>query len=109
MNNIEYKYIMEQRPLSLLLGMMIAGFVVGATRGVVYIRGEYPESIKIVEEAIAFWNIESLSGLNEAGRKAQEKIMAIPKRLQKVAEYIESRDTSKTYSFDFIYGRILTT
>ena len=64
---------------------------------------------KIVEEAIAFWNIESLSGLNEAGRKAQEKIMAIPKRLQKVAEYIESRDTSKTYSFDFIYGRILTT
>ena len=46
------KYIMEQRPLSLLLGMMIAGFVVGASRGVVYIRGEYPESIKIIEEAI---------------------------------------------------------
>jgi NADH-quinone oxidoreductase subunit F len=26
------KYIMEQRPLSLLLGMMLAGFVVGATQ-----------------------------------------------------------------------------
>lgn len=46
------KYIMEQRPLSLLLGMIIAGFVVGASKGVVYIRGEYPESISITEAAI---------------------------------------------------------
>lgn len=60
---------------------------------------------KIVEEAIDFWNIEVLTGLNEAGRKAQEKILAIPKRLKKVAEYIEHRSTSKTFSFDFIYGR----
>lgn len=57
------KYIMEQRPLSLLLGMMLAGFVVGATRGVVYIRGEYPESIKIVEEAIA--HLKSFNYLGE--------------------------------------------
>lgn len=60
---------------------------------------------KIVEEAIEFWNIEVLEGLNEAGRKAQEKIMALPKRLQKVAEYIESKRDAKTFSFDFIYGR----
>jgi NADH-quinone oxidoreductase subunit F len=46
------KYIMEQRPMSLLLGMIIAGFVVGASKGVVYIRGEYPESISITEAAI---------------------------------------------------------
>ena len=60
---------------------------------------------KIVEEAIAFWNIETLTGLNDLGRKAQEKIMAIPNRLQRVAEYIEQRSTAKHFSFDFIYGR----
>lgn len=61
----------------------------------------------IVEEAIKFWNIESLKGLNEAAKKAQEKILAIPKRLEKVAEYVEKRTESKTFSFDFIYNRIL--
>ena len=62
---------------------------------------------KIVEEAIKFWNIELLTGLNEAAAKAQEKIMSIPKRLEKVAQYIEQRTTQKTFSFDFIYNRIL--
>ena len=62
---------------------------------------------KIVEEAIKFWNIELLTGLNEAAAKAQEKILSIPKRLGKVAEYIEQRTTKKTFSFDFIYNRIL--
>ena len=62
---------------------------------------------KIVEEAISFWNIELLNGLNEAGRKAQEKIMQIPKRLEKVAQYIEKRTEKKSFSFDLIYDRIL--
>lgn len=58
------KYIMEQRPLSLLLGMMIAGYVVGATRGVVYIRGEYPESIRSIEESIAQMRAQQMLGAN---------------------------------------------
>lgn len=62
---------------------------------------------KIVEEAISFWNIEILDGLNEMGRKAQEKIMAIPKRLEKVAQYLEKRKEKKSFSFDLIYDRIL--
>ena len=62
---------------------------------------------KIVEEAIKFWNIEMLTGLNEMAAKAQEKILSIPKRLEKVAQYIEQRTTRKTFSFDFIYNRIL--
>ena len=60
---------------------------------------------KIVEEAIDFWNLELLEGLNETGRKAQEKILAIPGRLQKVAEYIERRSEAKSFSFNFIYDR----
>ncbi|MCX6167932.1 MAG: acyl-ACP desaturase [Ignavibacteriales bacterium] len=62
---------------------------------------------KIVEEAIKFWDIEVITGLNELASKAQEKILAIPKRLEKVAEYIEQRTAKKTFSFDFIYQRIL--
>ncbi|MBL0052972.1 MAG: hypothetical protein IPP29_16400 [Bacteroidetes bacterium] len=46
------RYIMEQRPHSLLMGMMIAGYITGAEHGVVYIRGEYPESITIIDDCI---------------------------------------------------------
>jgi acyl-[acyl-carrier-protein] desaturase len=59
----------------------------------------------IVEEVIKFWEIELITGLNEAAAKAQEKILAIPQRLQKIAEYIEKRTESKTFSFNFIYAR----
>ncbi|MCO6473866.1 MAG: acyl-ACP desaturase [Melioribacteraceae bacterium] len=62
---------------------------------------------KIVEEAISAWKIEILTGLNEAGRKAQEKIMAIPKRLERAAEYIEHRTVKKSFSLELIYNRIL--
>jgi NADH-quinone oxidoreductase subunit F len=57
------RYIMEERPHALLMGMMIAGYITGATRGVVYIRGEYPESITIIENCIR--EIESLQLLGE--------------------------------------------
>ena len=46
------RYLLEQQPHSVLLGMMIAGFVMGADMGVVYIRGEYPEAIDITQKAI---------------------------------------------------------
>ena len=62
---------------------------------------------KIVENLIASWNIDVMTQLNEIGRKAQEKIMSIPARLQKVADFIESRVNAKSFSFDIIFGRIL--
>ncbi len=62
---------------------------------------------KIVEQLISSWNIEVLTQLNEIGRRAQEKIMAIPARLQKVAEFIESRIMAKSFRFEVIFGRIL--
>jgi NADH-quinone oxidoreductase subunit F len=46
------RYLLEQQPHSVLLGMMIAGYVMGANMGVVYIRGEYPEAIEITQKAI---------------------------------------------------------
>jgi NADH:ubiquinone oxidoreductase subunit F (NADH-binding)/NADH:ubiquinone oxidoreductase subunit E len=61
------RYIMEQRPHSLLMGMMIAGYITGASYGVVYIRGEYPESVKIISEAIADLENKKLTGKNIAG------------------------------------------
>ena len=46
------KYLMEERPHSVLLGMIVAGWFAGAQTGVLYIRAEYPESVRTVQSAI---------------------------------------------------------
>jgi acyl-[acyl-carrier-protein] desaturase len=61
--------------------------------------------LRIVQEQIRYWKIESLEGLNELGRKAQEKIMGIPARLKRIAEYMETRSKSKTFSFEVVFNR----
>jgi acyl-[acyl-carrier-protein] desaturase len=62
----------------------------------------------IAEDAIKYWKIETLTGLSEAGRIAQEKIMSIPDRIRRIAEMMERRSQMKSFSFDFIYDRIFT-
>ncbi|QDU57899.1 NAD(P)H-dependent oxidoreductase subunit E [Aeoliella mucimassa] len=44
--------IMETSPASVLEGMLIAGYAVGASRGVVYVRGEYPVAVRRMRETI---------------------------------------------------------
>ena len=61
--------------------------------------------LTIVGEQIAFWKIDALEGLNAMGRAAQEKIMAIPERLERVAEAIESRTKRKTFSFELTFAK----
>jgi acyl-[acyl-carrier-protein] desaturase len=61
--------------------------------------------LRIVQEQIRYWKIESIEGLNELGRKAQEKIMGIPSRLKRIAEYMETRSKSKTFSFEVVFNR----
>jgi NADH-quinone oxidoreductase subunit F len=55
------RYLLEQRPHSVIMGMMIAGYVIGAETGVIYIRGEYPEAVNICEaELITLRNLHLL-------------------------------------------------
>jgi formate dehydrogenase iron-sulfur subunit len=46
------RILMEGDPLGLIEGMMIAGFAVGATRGYIYLRSEYPLTHSILSRAI---------------------------------------------------------
>ena len=57
------------------------------------------------QEQIRYWKIESLTGLNELGRKAQEKILGIPARLRRIADIMETRSRAKTFSFEVVFNR----
>ncbi len=61
------KYLMELQPHSVLLGMMVAGWFAGAETGVLYIRAEYPDSVRIIDAAIADLHKAGLLGKDIQG------------------------------------------
>jgi formate dehydrogenase iron-sulfur subunit len=53
------RMIMEGDPFLLIEGMAIAGFAVGATKGYVYIRSEYPDAARAMQRAVTLAPIEN--------------------------------------------------
>jgi len=49
------RMLMEGDPFTLIEGMAIAGHAVGATKGYIYIRSEYPDAIAVMTEAARIW------------------------------------------------------
>lgn len=46
------RMLMEGDPLLLIEGMIIAGLAVGASKGYIYVRSEYPDAVRTLNEAI---------------------------------------------------------
>lgn len=46
------RMLMEGDPFCLLEGMAIAAYAVGADKGVIYVRSEYPDAIEVLQRAI---------------------------------------------------------
>ena len=58
------RYLLEEQPVQLLTGMLIAGMISGAEWGVVYVRAEYPEAIARIQETIIKFYDSGLAGRN---------------------------------------------
>jgi len=61
------RMLMEGDPLTLIEGMVIAGIAVGATRGYVYTRSEYPVAIDQKRQAIAVARAAGVLGARVLG------------------------------------------
>jgi formate dehydrogenase iron-sulfur subunit len=61
------RMVMEGDPFMLIEGMTIAGIAVGATKGFIYIRSEYPLAVAAMERAIATARAAGLLGVNVSG------------------------------------------
>ncbi|MBV7410469.1 NADH-ubiquinone oxidoreductase-F iron-sulfur binding region domain-containing protein [Maritimibacter sp. DP1N21-5] len=62
------RMIMEGDPFSLIEGMVIAGIGVGATKGFVYTRSEYPDAIRVMNAAIEVARARGVLGAGVMGR-----------------------------------------
>ncbi len=63
------RMLMEGDPFALIEGMTIAGLSVGASKGFIYVRSEYPHAIAALNEAIGIARKAELLGSNVAGSK----------------------------------------
>ena len=61
------RILMEGDPFAILEGMTIAAFAVGAKRGYIYIRGEYPFATKQLQRAIQTARAQDFLGENISG------------------------------------------
>jgi acyl-[acyl-carrier-protein] desaturase len=61
--------------------------------------------LKIVEEQIRFWAIDKVQVVSDLAKKAQEKILGVPKRLERVADAMETRSKAKTFSFAVAHNK----
>jgi formate dehydrogenase iron-sulfur subunit len=61
------RMLIEGDPFVLIEGMAIAGLAVGATKGYVYLRSEYPHAFATFEEAIRIARTEGLLGASVLG------------------------------------------
>lgn len=56
------RVILDYDPHAIIEGMTLAAYATGATRGFIYLRYEYPETLKILERALAEAEAEGLIG-----------------------------------------------
>ena len=73
-------------------------------RAGIYGPGDY---LNIVNEQLRFWNIDSLTGLDEKGKRRQQEILEFPKRIERFAYYLDTHAAPKRFSFDLVNNRSL--
>ena len=61
------RMLMEGDPFTLIEGMIIAGLAVGATKGFVYIRSEYPDAIEVMSRAVLIARTAGILGASVLG------------------------------------------
>jgi formate dehydrogenase iron-sulfur subunit len=96
------RMIMEGDPFALIEGMAIAGVAVGATKGYVYIRSEYPHAFRQMVRAIEIARAKGLLGTNILG---SNHIFDMEARLGAGA-YICGEETSLLESLEGRRGQI---
>ncbi|MBK6777878.1 MAG: formate dehydrogenase [Flavobacteriales bacterium] len=98
------RYLLEQRPHLVLLGMMLAGYCVGADTGVLYIRAEYPEAVEVVKQAVADLEANGWIGQNIKGSGVNFRFKVI----KAAGAYVCGEETALLNSIEGKRGEVRT-
>ncbi len=88
--------ILESNPHQVLEGMAICGHAIAATRGIVYVRAEYPLAVKIVARAISEATRMGLLGKNILGSEHDFEVSIF----QGSGAFVCGEETALIYSIE---------
>jgi NADH:ubiquinone oxidoreductase subunit F (NADH-binding) len=98
------KWLLEERPHAVLFGMIMTGLLTGADTGVIYIRGEYPESVRAVNKAIKQLDNDVLSVSKTFGKNFNFKFHVV----NGAGAYICGEETSLLNSLEGLRPEVRT-
>jgi NADH:ubiquinone oxidoreductase subunit F (NADH-binding)/NADH:ubiquinone oxidoreductase subunit E len=96
------KWLMERDPFAVLEGMALAGYAIGATRGFVYVRSEYPESAPALRRAVEAARAAGLLGQRLAGSAFSFDVEVV----EGAGSYVCGEETALLRSLEGLRGMV---
>ena len=96
------KYLMERDPFAVLEGIALAGFAIGAQRGFVYVRSEYPRSAPALKKAVLAARAAGLLGTKILGSGFSFDIEVV----EGAGSYVCGEETALLRSLEGLRGMV---
>ena len=96
------KYLMERDPFAVLEGMALAGYAIGASRGFVYVRSEYPRSTPALRRAVGEARKAGLLGADVLGRGFSFDVEVV----EGAGSYVCGEETALLRSLEGLRGMV---
>jgi NADH-quinone oxidoreductase subunit F len=96
------KYLMERDPFAVLEGIALAGLAIGAQRGFVYVRSEYPQSAPVLRRAVLDARAAGLLGTRILGSNFSFDIEIV----EGAGSYVCGEETALLRSLEGLRGMV---
>jgi NADH:ubiquinone oxidoreductase subunit F (NADH-binding)/NADH:ubiquinone oxidoreductase subunit E len=96
------KYLMEKDPFAILEGLTLAAYAIGAQRGIIYVRSEYPRSVPALRRAVAEARAAGLLGKAILGTALDFEIEVV----EGAGSYVCGEETALLRSVEGLRGMV---
>lgn len=96
------KYLMERDPFAIIEGLALCGYAIGASRGFVYIRSEYPRSAPVMRKAVADARAAGLLGKSVLGSSFSFDVEIV----EGAGSYVCGEETALLRSLEGLRGMV---
>lgn len=96
------KYLMENDPFSIIEGLALCGYAIGAHRGFIYIRSEYPKSAPAMRRAVEDARTAGLLGRNILGSTFSFDVEVV----EGAGSYVCGEETALLRSLEGLRGMV---
>ena len=96
------RVLMEDDPHSVLEGLILCAYAVGASQGIIFIRSEYPRAIAVMRQAIAAAYEQGILGASVLGSKFALEVSVCPG----LGSYVSGEETAMLNAIEGWRGEV---